>query len=144
MIKSLHRFLSLTGVLVTVTFNYCYSQDITHHAAVDSYLSGLFDQSILSNTPTGFLIDRAFEVTNVRNFNGSALTDSNYVDVNAIRINTLPMHVWENLLEHQKQETEYERVTFYGTLVDDCCRGSAAGRVQQARRNHLPLYRQQP
>lgn len=84
------RFYFLIGFILCRTL--AYSQDITQNQNVENTLESIFSELQVDSVKTGYLLDRAFEVSNVRSFNGTALTDSNYVDVNTFRNIILTMN----------------------------------------------------
>lgn len=85
----MNSFPRITISLIIALFvsKFLYAQDITQSTIVCNELQTMFANLDMdsSRVPTGYLLDRAFEVTNVRNYNGAALLDSNYVDVNVLR-----------------------------------------------------------
>ena len=68
------------------------AQDITQNEYTESFLSSMFENLEVDRVPTGYLLDRAFEAANVRLYNGTSLSDSNYVDIPVFRNILLTMN----------------------------------------------------
>lgn len=62
-----------------------FAQDITINTNVTGALQSIFQNLDKSNVTTGYLSDQAFDLVGFHLFNGSELTDSNYVDINTFR-----------------------------------------------------------
>lgn len=78
----------LLVVIATLVSAYtALGQDITQNASVQTALSSVFEHVTMNTTriPTGYLLDRAFEVVDVRSFSGDSLTSNNYADVGVFR-----------------------------------------------------------
>ena len=57
-----------------------FSQDIEDNAVVRNYLDSVFENLDKSKVPTGYLRDYAFEYVDLSYYDGTELTDSNYVN----------------------------------------------------------------
>ena len=64
-----------------------HAQDITQNSNFSDELDTMFGGLSLGTTrvPTGYLLDKAFEVADIRDFDGTVLSTNNYVDVNTFR-----------------------------------------------------------
>lgn len=87
--KSLTNALLRLFVVIAALFS-AYAaagQDITQNPSVQTALSSMFEHVTMNTTriPTGYLLDRAFEVIDVRSFSGDSLTSHNYADVGVFR-----------------------------------------------------------
>ena len=73
-------FVSLSSLMT-------YAQDITQNSNVCDELETMFGGLSLGTTRvlTGYLLDKAFEVADIRDFDGTILSNNNYVDVNTFR-----------------------------------------------------------
>lgn len=92
--RRLIQFISSLCIVCAFDGHICLAQDIAHNVAVESYLANMFSELDLSQSkvPTGYLLDCAFEAANIRDFDGSSLVDSNYVDINIFRNVLLTMN----------------------------------------------------
>ena len=68
------------------------AQDITQNSNVNSYLSTMFEDMELNRVPTGYLLDRAFEVADLSLFNGQTLSDVNLADIGTFRNSLLTIN----------------------------------------------------
>lgn len=64
-----------------------HAQDITQNSNFSDELDTMFGGLSLgtARVPTGYLLDKAFEVADIRDFDGTVLSTNNYVDVNTFR-----------------------------------------------------------
>lgn len=61
------------------------AQDITQNSNVNSYLSAMFEEMELNRVPSGYLLDRAFEVADLSLYDGQSLSDGNLADIGVFR-----------------------------------------------------------
>jgi hypothetical protein len=78
-----NKYISIKGMLMLLAFiipmTIC-SQELEDNDVVRADLDEMFEHLDKSQVPRGLLRDYAFELTNLDNYTGSALLDSNYVD----------------------------------------------------------------
>lgn len=82
--KAMSNKLSTTIIAALLPLS-VFAQDITINTNVTGALQSIFQNLDKSNVTTGYLSDQAFDLVGFHLFNGSELTDSNYVDINTFR-----------------------------------------------------------
>ena len=87
-----NRLLFLSISLIGIVQNKGFSQDITQNSNVNNYLSTMFEDMELNRVPTGYLLDRAFEVADLSLFNGQTLSDANLADIGIFRNSLLTIN----------------------------------------------------
>lgn len=87
-----NRLLFLSISLIGIVQIKGFSQDITQNSNVNSYLSTMFEDMELNRVPTGYLLDRAFEVADLSLFNGQTLSDVNLADIGTFRNSLLTIN----------------------------------------------------
>ena len=83
--EKVYRFFVVITALVSAHVSL--AQDITQNPTVQAALSSTLEHVSMGTTrvPTGYLLDRAFEVADLRSFSGDSLSVYNYADVGVFR-----------------------------------------------------------
>lgn len=75
----------LTVALFTIISIASFAQSIINNSSINQQLYSTFESLRLDSVSTGYLLDRALDIVDLRSFSGSTLTDNNYADFGKFR-----------------------------------------------------------